>query len=217
MVMLADLLDDNATMHVVYRSIAAPDDRPGNLRRAPAHIRSLLDRTAHQETRDACQWPLAAFASLELVPANQSAALLTAELQRGTAAMNAPATPVRERNILRLRRQLLQQRLAAMEQANDAQIPRIVHLIKTDPRTDDLPLLQYLCYRSILAHCERYRIILHTAECLPDGVPMDHLVDGTGIHLFCSHPNFVQWAQHVTERDIAHPRSNLAKLMRPNL
>lgn len=373
MVLLADLLDDNATVHQVYPLIAAPQDWPGNLQRATMHIRALRDRTAHQETRDSCQWLLAAFASLELLPAEQSLALLASELQRDTAAMGNPATSLRERNILMLRRQLLQHRLSP---GDDLAIPRVVHLIKTDPRTEDLPLLQYLCYRSILAHCDGYRIILHTpevpigprwrallpklelnvalppqllgsarilgaahqsdvwrlqqllrhggfyfdwdmlllrspqhlqnhvcvlalerleqgyrevlgvsaigaapgsqflaawldampavfnptkyvahstllarrlalrwpslvrvldhrtfydpgwteqamrwlfdpAECLPDDEL--HLAAGTGIHLFCSHANFVQWAQHMTERDIAQPRCNLAKLMRPYL
>jgi hypothetical protein len=378
MVMLADLLDDNATMHQVYPLIAAWDDWPGNLRQATVQIRALRDRTAHQETRDSCQWLLAAFASLELLPADHSAALLTAELQRDTMAMNHSATSVRERNILVLRQQLLQRRLAGMSPGNALQIPRVVHLIKADRRTDDLPLLQYLCYRSIVAHCDGYRIILHTpeiprgprwaallpklelnvalppqllgsvrilgaahqsdvwrlqqlimhggfyfdwdllllqspqhlqshvcvlalerqeqgyrevlgvsaigaepgsrflatwldampsvfnptkyvahstllarrltlawpslvrvldhrtfydpgwgeqamrwlfdpAECLPDDALREHLAAGTGIHLFCSHANFVQWARHMTERDIDQQRCNLAKLMRPYL
>jgi hypothetical protein len=317
---------------------------------------------------------LAAFASLELLPAEQSLALLTSELQRDVAALSNPATLVRERNILTLRQQLLQHRLAGAA----LPIPRVVHLIKTDPRTEDLPLLQYLCYRSILAHCDGYRIILHTpampagprwnallpklelnvalppqllgaarilgaahqsdvwrlqqlirhggwyfdwdmlllrspqhlqhhvcvlalerleqgyrevlgvsaigaapgsqfltkwldampavfdptkyvahstllarrlalrwpslvrvldhrtfygpgwteqamrwlfdpAECLPDDELHEHVAVSTGIHLFCSHANFVQWAQHMTGRDIDQPRCNLAKLMRPYL
>jgi hypothetical protein len=59
------------------------------------------------------------------------------------------------------------------------------------------------------------RWLFDPAECLPDDEL--HLAAGTGIHLFCSHANFVQWAQHMTERDIAQPRCNLAKLMRPYL
>ncbi|MGA3002888.1 MAG: glycosyltransferase [Acetobacteraceae bacterium] len=377
MVMLADLLDDNAILHQVYPLIAA-HDWPGNLRRATAHVGALRDQTAHQETRDSCQWLLAAFASLELLPAEPSAALLIAELQRDTAVMSHPTTSVRERNILRLRQQLLRHRLSGISPGDVLPIPRVVHLIKTDPRTDDLPLLQYLCYRSILAHCDGYRIILHTpeiprgprwsallpklelnvalppqllgtarilgaahqsdvwrlqqlithggfyfdwdllllrspqhlqsdvcvlalerleqgyrevigvsaigampgsqflatwldampavfnpakyvahstllarrlaltwpslvrvldyrafyypgwseqamrwlfdpAECLPDDELQEQLTASTGIHLFCSHANFVHWARHITERDIDQPRCNLAKLMRSYL
>ena len=65
---------------------------------------------------------------------------------------NDPATSDRERNVLRLRQQLLQRRLSGMSADIETPVPKIVHLIKTDPRTDDLPLLQYLCYRSILAN-----------------------------------------------------------------
>lgn len=377
MVLLADQLDDNTIIHQVY-PLLADDAWPDNLRRATMHIRSLRESTTHPETRDACQWLLAAFASLELLPERQSAALLIAEQQRDSASIRDPATSVRERNILRLRLQLLQHRLSAMSAADGRPIPRIVHLVKTDPRTDDLPLLQYLCYRSILARCDGYRIILHTPEvpqgprwvsllgkfelnvaappqflgstriaaaahqsdvwrlqqllahggfyfdwdllllrspehlrnhvcvmaperqepgyrdalgvsaigaapasqflaawldampasfrpphyvshstflarrlalawpslvrvlpyrafyypgwseaamrflfdpaaCLPDDELHEHMADSMGIHLFCSHANFVHWARHMTEQEIAQPRCNLAKLMRPNL
>lgn len=378
MVVLADLLDDNATVHQLYQLVAATDHWSGNLQRATAMIRALRDRTADQATRDSYQWILAALASLELLPEEQSATLLTAELQRDTETISQPASSVRERNILTLRQQLLRRRLSALSPQDDRQIPRIIHLIKTDPRTDDLPLLQYLCYRSILAHCRGYRIILHTcevpngphwasllpelelnvalppqflgavrllaaahqsdvwrvqqllrhggfyfdwdllllrspqalrnevcvlalerqepgyrevlgvsaigavpgsqflatwleamqsvfnpakyvahstvlarrlalawpslvrvldhrafyhpgwgepamrwlfdpAECLADDALQEHTGASTGIHLFCSHPNFVRWAGQITERDIEQPRCNLAKLMRPYL
>jgi hypothetical protein len=375
--MLANLLDDSAAFHQVYPLIAAKDDWAGNLRRATAHIRSLQVQTAHQGTLDSCQWLLAALASLGTLPAEQSPALLIFELERDQAAISHPSISERERNILLLRRQLLRHRLLSMSPGN-GEIPQIVHLIKTDPRTDDLPLLQYLCYRSILAHCRGYRIMLHTyeiprgarwekllpqleptiaappqllgnfrilgaahqsdvwrlkqlieyggfyfdwdllllrspqhlrshvcvmalerlehgyrevlgvsaigaepgsqflatwldtmpsvfnpsryvahstllahhlalklpslvrvldhrafyypgwgeqamrwlfdpAECLPEDELYEHLAASTGIHLFCSHANFVQWARHLTEKDIESPRCNLAMLMRPYL
>jgi hypothetical protein len=44
-----------------------------------------------------------------------------------------------------LRQQLLRHRLLGMRSANGSKIPQVAHLIKTDPRTEDLPLLQYLC------------------------------------------------------------------------
>jgi hypothetical protein len=378
MVMLTDLVEDSATFHQVYPLMAAQDDWEGNLRRAAAHIRSLQVRTLHRETRDSCQLMLGALVSLEILPAEQSPALLILELQRDQAALSHPSTTLRERDILRFRQQLLRHRLLSISPGNKCLIPRIVHLIKTDPGTEDLPLFQYLCYRSILAHCEGYRIILHTpkvprgarwnallphlesdiaappqllgnapllaaahqsdvwrlqqlivhggfyfdwdllllrsphhlrshvcvmalegiergyrevlgvaaigaepgsqflvtwlatmpsvfdpgryvghstvlahdlalklpalvrvldyrsfyfpgwgehamrwlfdpAECLPENELHEHLAACTGIHLFCSHANFKQWAQHMTEKDIESPRCNLARLMRPYL
>jgi hypothetical protein len=161
--MLSDLLADNAVLHQVYSLIAAQTDWVGNLRKAVEQLRSLQVRTAHQEVRDSCQWLLAALASLKTVPAQQSPALLTFELQDQEAISHLAASR-RERYIRLFRQQLLRHRLLSMASGNEAQIPRVVHLIKTDARTEDLPLLQYLCYRSILAHCKGYRIILHTPE-----------------------------------------------------
>jgi len=175
MAMLANLLDDNAIFHQVYALIAAKGDWAGNLQRAAAHIRSLQVRIVQQETRDSCEWVLAALASLETLPAEQCPALLTFELRRDQAAMSHPSTSTRERHILLLRQQLLRHRLLGMSAANGAQIPPIIHLIKTDARTDDLPLLQYLCYRSILAHCKSYRIMLHTHE-IPRGARWETLL-----------------------------------------
>lgn len=43
------------------------------------------------------------------------------------------------------------------------------------------------------------------------------LADCTGIHLFCSHANFLRWTREFTERDIERPRCNLATLMQPYL
>ncbi len=61
-------------------------------------------------------------------------------------------------------------------------IPTVIHLIKTDPRTDDLPLLQYLCYRSVLAHCEGYRIMLHAHE-VPRGPRWDRLLPNLELNI----------------------------------
>ena len=54
-------------------------------------------------------------------------------------------------------------------------IPHVIHLIRTDAKVDDLPLLQYLCYGSVLAHCKGYRIILH-APVAPRGVRWQKLL-----------------------------------------
>jgi hypothetical protein len=61
------------------------------------------------------------------------------------------------------------------------------------------------------------RWLFDPAECLPDDELQEQLTASTGIHLFCSHANFVHWARHITERDIDQPRCNLAKLMRSYL
>jgi hypothetical protein len=175
MVMLANLLDDSATFHQVYDLIAGQDDWAGSLQRATGQIRSLLVRTTHQETRTSYQWLLAALASLETLPAEQSPAFLTFELRRDQAVISHPSTSRRERDILLLRQQLLRHRLLGISEGNGSQIPRVVHLIKTDARTDDLPLLQYLCYRSILANCKGYRIMLHTHE-IPRGARWETLL-----------------------------------------
>jgi hypothetical protein len=148
--------------------IAAPQDWAGNLGHATAFIRELQIRTAHQETRDSCALLLSALASLEAVPAEHSAGLLASELQRDQTALSQPSTSMRERDVLRFRQQLLRHRLLGMSAGAECQIPRVVHLIKTDPRTDDLPLLQYLCYRTVLGQCKGYRCILH-ASSMPQG------------------------------------------------
>jgi hypothetical protein len=61
------------------------------------------------------------------------------------------------------------------------------------------------------------RWLFDPAECLPEDELREHLAASTGIHLFCSHANFLQWARGVTEKDIESPRCNLARLMRPYL
>jgi hypothetical protein len=61
------------------------------------------------------------------------------------------------------------------------------------------------------------RWLFDPVACMPDDELHEYVASGTGLHLFCSHANFVQWAQHMTEGDIDQPRCNLAKLMRPYL
>jgi hypothetical protein len=61
------------------------------------------------------------------------------------------------------------------------------------------------------------RWLFDPAECLPEDELHDHLAASTGVHLFCSHANFLHWARRLTEEDIEMPRCNLATLMRPYL
>ena len=176
-VKLAELAGAGAPLHAVYPLLAATDDCPGELERARAHILGLQAQAACREMREACQWMLAALASLETLPARPSAALLAAEMQRDEKVRSDPATPPRERRILLLRGQLLQRRWLGLTRGDDAPVPRIVHLVRTDAADDDLPLLQYLCYRSILAHCRGYRILLH-APAMPRGARWQALLGG---------------------------------------
>nr|AEI30316.1 hypothetical protein LDC_03668 [uncultured microorganism] len=86
-----------------------------------------------------------------------------------------------------LRVQLLRARLLALQSpAGDdraaVEIPRLVHLIKTDGQPGDLPLLQYLCYRSVLQHCSAYRIVLH-APVRPAGPRWEKLLPQMEIDL----------------------------------
>jgi hypothetical protein len=159
---LADLLDDNAALHEVYPLMARARDPAGGLAQALRHVESLRERSAHATTREACAKLAAALEGLEEV-ADASSATLAEALRRTEAAMAAPTTASRERDILLLRIHLLRRALA-----NAPAIPRIVHLIRTDDSSADLPLIQYLCYRSVLAHCKGYRVMLHTPA-LPQG------------------------------------------------
>jgi hypothetical protein len=61
------------------------------------------------------------------------------------------------------------------------------------------------------------RWLFDPAECLAEDELHEHLASSIGIHLFCSHANFQQWARHMTEKDIDAARCNLAILMRPYL
>jgi hypothetical protein len=82
--------------------------------------------------------------------------LLQEELRSSESTMRHPGTPRDQRDVELVRQQLLRRLL------RPAGIPRIVHLVRTDDSAQDLPLVQALCYRSVLAHCKDYRVILHT-------------------------------------------------------
>lgn len=81
-----------------------------------------------------------------------------------------------------LRTQLLRLETPAIEGRAPAGIPRLVHLVKTDGQPGDLPLLQYLCYRSVLQHCSDYRIVLH-APVRPAGPRWERLLPHLEIDL----------------------------------
>jgi len=93
---------------------------------------------------------------------------LARELASCARAREAPTTSLQEREMLLVREQILRTCLLAGESAPRAGAPKIVHLVKTDSDDRDLPLVQYLCYRSVVAHCQGYRILLHTPS-IPEG------------------------------------------------
>ena len=158
--MLADLLDDNAALHAIYPMLGGPD-AAGGVRAATAHVRTLAGSTEHEETRRACARAAAALEGLDGVPA----AALEGELRRAEAASGDPRTPSGERHVLLVRRQLLRHRLNRPAARG---VPRIVHLVRADSSEADLPLVQYLCYRSVLAQCAGWRVMLHTPS-IPSG------------------------------------------------
>lgn len=162
MVMLADLLDDNVALHRVYRLIAQPGDRASGVAQAIAEVEALGRQTPHSATRDACRHLARALASLGALPPDESPEALALVLEQGEAAMDDPATTRDERTTLLLRQQLVRHRLRSLLPPPGPAIPRVIHLVKTDAGSGDLPLFQYLCYRSILAHGEGYRVVLHS-------------------------------------------------------
>jgi hypothetical protein len=64
---------------------------------------------------------------------------------------------------------------------------------------------------------EAMRWLLDPALRLPEDELREHLSASIGIHLFCSHANFLQWASGMTEAHVEAGRTNLATLMRPYL
>jgi hypothetical protein len=160
--LLADLLEDNASLHEIYALMAQGRDPSSGLAQAMRHVESLRERSAQAPTREACAKLLAALESLKEVAASSREAL-AASLRRAESARTAPNTASPDRQVLLLSAHLLRRALAA-----EPGIPRIVHLVRTDDSAADLPLLQYLCYRSVLAHCKGYRVMLHTPA-LPQG------------------------------------------------
>ncbi|HXS51770.1 MAG TPA: glycosyltransferase [Usitatibacter sp.] len=94
----------------------------------------------------------------------ESSDSLAVQLRSCDAAMTLPTTSLDARETLLVRKQLLRCRLHAASAPARTGIPRLVHLLKTDSGGADLPLLQYLCYRSVLAHCKGYAMVLHAPE-----------------------------------------------------
>ena len=154
--MLADLLEDNAALHAVYPMLDGADPRQG-VRDAIAHLRALSQRSPHEETRRACAQVVKALDGLDGIA--PEASTLRNEIARAEAAAGDPRTARDEREVLLARRALVRHRLNRLDAPG---IPRIVHLIRTDSSDQDLPLVQYLCYRSVLAHCAGWRVMLHT-------------------------------------------------------
>ncbi len=156
---LADLVADNSDLHAIFRLVS---DGEGGTAKAIARARALLERSAHEATREASRRLIEALSGM--AGSDESPGSLGLEIRSCDAAMGLPTTSLAARETLLMRKQLLLRRLRAAAASSQAGIPRIVHLVKTDSGTGDLPLLQYLCYRSVLAHCKGYRAMLHAPE-----------------------------------------------------
>ncbi|MBX3672125.1 MAG: hypothetical protein KF776_04035 [Burkholderiales bacterium] len=152
---LADLLDDNAALQATHAILAGAGHATAGIEQALRLVRDIANATPHEDTRRACA---VAEAALQGLPHYNSPAAWQATLAREGASRARPETSLAERDVLLVRRQFLRDRLAGP--AAPA-MPRIAHLVKTDGSPGDLPLLPYLCYRSVLAQCAGWRFVLH--------------------------------------------------------
>ena len=91
-----------------------------------------------------------------------SATELAAALRATDSLLGDVSLASHERLRLLERAQVIRHLAFRVQSDGPGEIPRIVHLVKTDASNDDLPLLPYLCYRSVLARCRGYRVVLHT-------------------------------------------------------
>jgi hypothetical protein len=174
LILLADLLEENAELHAAYGPAGA------GARDAPRHLAALGARTKDAGMATACEDLAAAieFSRGALEAADADA--LAREVAHAQSAMGQPSTSRRERDALLVRLQLLRHRMATL--ASSPGIPRVVHLVRTDASSDDLPLLQFLCYRSVLAHCAGWRVMLHTPS-VPQGARWSRLLPHLDVHV----------------------------------
>ena len=181
--LLAELLHDNAALHALYAQLAGAARWSDGALAAMRHVESLAAATSHGAIRDECRRVSEALGRLAAVPDD----VLPAHLHAARAERELPQTAREARDMLLVREQLLRHRL----EVGAAGIPRIVHLVRTDDADRDLPLLQFLCYRSVLAHCAGYRLILHTPS-VPRGARWDRLLP----HLELDVATTPQWLGH---------------------
>lgn len=99
------------------------------------------------------------------------------ELAMAIAAL-APGDWAQRRRMLTIL-QALQVACAARQ---PARIPRLVHLLKTDPDPERIHLVNYLAIKSIIRHCPDYRILLHTPQ-RPRGPLWERLLPALEVHL----------------------------------
>jgi hypothetical protein len=81
-------------------------------------------------------------------------------------------------------------------------------------------LVRVLDYRTFYDpgwSAEAMRWLFDPALRLPEDELRARLERAIGMHLFCSHANFLRWGRGITESDVEAGRSNLALLMRPYL
>ena len=159
MTALAEIIPEN---HELQEILGLACVREAGRARAIERARALSGRSSHPAIREACGRLVDALSAMD--GPEESSDSLAVQLRSCDAAMTLPTTSLDARETLLVRKQLLRCRLHAASAPARTGIPRLVHLLKTDSGGADLPLLQYLCYRSVLAHCKGYAMVLHAPE-----------------------------------------------------
>lgn len=175
--MLIDTLGDNEALNGVFPLLAGPGSVTDRLRRAETYL---------QETVGGLRAPSSITAGVRMLQTlrdirdripedTQPLPALASALQDTGRRLQDAALPADERLGALERAQILRHLADREADGSSARIPDTVHLIKTDGGDSDLPLIPYLCYRSVLAHCRGYRVILHAPR-LPRGPNWESLL-----------------------------------------
>lgn len=162
--MLRDALSFSAAVDEVYSRLSGKGTIAERLQAAGRFIESECAAFAGGAMAPArARWHRTLDEVHGLAPSGSAAALAGALQTTDTLLSDASLAP-QERLRLLERAQVIRHLVWCGQQAKRGEIPRVVHLVKTDRSNDDLPLLPYLCYRSVLAQCRGYRVVLHTSE-----------------------------------------------------
>ncbi|MFO1320076.1 MAG: glycosyltransferase [Burkholderiales bacterium] len=160
--MLRDALPFNAAVDAFHARLAGEGDFAARLGAAARFI----ERECAEFAGDAmaplrAHW-LRTLDEVHSLAPDGSAAALASALQGTDARLTDVTLSPGERLRLLERAQVIRHLALRAHSVEAAAIPRIVHLVKTDSANHDLPLIPFLCYRSVLAHCRGYRVVLHT-------------------------------------------------------
>lgn len=210
--MLQDLLATNAALSRVYEFLAVADDLTAGFEAAIHHLRDQAPITP-AGCRDAIwQQLLSALWEARGMAASGTADQITTACRFTEHQLLDNLIPPADRLRLLDRAQLLAHLRWLTKAPERVAIPRVIHLVKTDSDTSDLPLIPYLCYRSILAHCAGYRIVLHSPV-RPQGKRWEQLLEAMELdiqmppQLLGNHP--LRLAAH--QSDVLRVQSLLAE------